>query len=281
MALLTKEKKAWVDQRKPQRIKGLALNPNAAVEMRYYAAMAALVRAMSAQTEADIHHLFISAPARAFYAQDDTLSGQAKMLSNMLTKKFQRIFDLGSKPIAKRMAEQADKASATSLKGSLKHLSGGLTLKTDILTGDLYEILNATVAENVALIKSISSDYLTQVQGAVMRSITTGNGLQDLVPFLQKQEGITLRRARIIARDQTRKAFSNINFARMEKLGVKEYEWLHSAGGQKPRKLHIAMSGKTYSIANPPIIDEKTGQRGKPGDLINCRCRAVPIIRFE
>jgi hypothetical protein len=35
------------------------------------------------------------------------------------------------------------------------------------------------VTENVGLIKSIPTQYLGGVQGAVMRSITTGNGMQD------------------------------------------------------------------------------------------------------
>jgi uncharacterized protein with gpF-like domain len=71
----------------------------------------------------------------------------------------------------------------------------------------------------------------------------------------------------------------------MDKLGIDKYEWLHSAGGQKPRQLHQHMSGKTYSLSNPPIIQQAKGSqpevRGKPGDLINCRCRMVPIIQFE
>jgi SPP1 gp7 family putative phage head morphogenesis protein len=272
--------RAWRDQRKPKMLRGKALNPSAPLEMRYYNAMASLIRAMSAHVEAEVHKLFVGETAQAFYSQD-SISTEAKVLTNEFVRKFQRIFNIASKPIAQTMTNQADRTSALALKSSLKDLSNGLTLKTDAISGDIYDVLNATVAENVALIKSISSDYLTQVQSAVMRSITTGNGLQDLVPFLQKQEGITLRRARVIARDQTRKAFSNLNFARMDKLGIKEYEWLHSAGGQKPRKLHISYSGRIFRVDQPPIIDEKTGQRGKPGDLINCRCRALPVIKFE
>src|SRR5262249_44803197 len=122
--------------------------------------------------------------------------------------------------------------------------------------------------------------YLNGVQQAVMRSITTGNGLKDLVPFLQKHRGITLRRARIIAEDQTRKAFSNISRIRMERVGIKEFEWLHSRGSLHPRKLHIDYSGKTFSFENPPIIEERTGERGFPGQAINCKCRMRPVVRF-
>lgn len=279
--LLTKKKSLWVSKRKPQQLKGLALNPNAASEDRYYIRLRRLILQMTTDTESQVRKLYAKPVAQAYFAQDDTMSAQAKLVMARLVEKFQGIFDIASTPYAARMTAEQSASSASSLEASLKKLSGGLTLKTSIISGDLKDILAATIQENVALIKSIPSQYFTQIEGAVMRSITTGNGEADLVPFLKKYEGVTIKRARIIARDQTRKAFANLNAARMQKIGIDEYEWLHSAGGQKPRKLHQRMSGEKYSLSNPPVIDEKTGQRGKPGDLINCRCRMVPIIKFN
>jgi len=273
--------KAWIPRRPLKKMKGLALNPSAAAEARYYSVLRKLIDQMSSETTVELRKLYAQPVAQEYFAQDATMSAQAKAVLAKLVEKFQPIFNIASKPIAAGVTAQADKSSASALEASLKHLSNGLTLKTDILTGELKDILTATIAENVSLIKSIPSEYFTQIQGAVMRSITTGRGEADLIPFLQKQGETTLKRARIIARDQTRKAFSNINFARMERIGIQEYEWLHSAGGQKPRKLHQRMSGNIYRIDQPPIIDEKTQQRGKPGDLINCRCRAIPVIKFE
>ena len=121
--------------------------------------------------------------------------------------------------------------------------------------------------------------------GAVMRSITTGKGVADLVPFFDRYEGITIRRARIIANDQTKKAYSNMNAIRMQKLGVDKYEWVHSSGGQEPRELHLHLNGSICSLKDPPIIQYAKGNqpeiRGKPGDLINCRCTMRPIIDFN
>jgi len=278
---LAPKRRAWVNQRKPDKMKGLALNPNAAIEFRYYGALSRLIEKMSKETESEIKRLFSEPHAKAYFAQDATISAQTKIAFAKLRASMQKIFDISATPLAEAMTNAESLSSAVSLHKSLEKLSGGLKLKTDFISGDLKEILGATINENVALIKSIPSEYFTQIESAVMRSITTGNGMQDLVPFVQKHEGITLRRARIIARDQTRKAFSNLNFARMDKVGIKEYEWLHSAGGQKPRHLHQRMSGNIYRIDEPPVIDEKTGQRGKPGDLINCRCRAIPVIKFD
>lgn len=271
----------WQGKPRPKQLRGTALNPNIASQARYYDKLRHLIQQMSDATTDTLDGFFKEPHVVTYFAQDASVAEQAREIMTVLRTKFDEIFSLAAPPLATTVATEASQSSATSLEGSLKQLSGGLTIDTHILTGEMKDILTATIAENVSLIKSISSEYFTQIQGAVMRSITTGNGLADLVPFLQSHENITLRRARIIARDQTRKAFSNMNFARMRQIGIQEYEWLHSAGGQKPRRLHQRMSGNIYRVDKPPIIDEKTGQRGKPGDLINCRCRAVPIIRFE
>lgn len=80
-----------------------------------------------------------------------------------------------------------------------------MTISASKVTDPLKNTLTASLAENVDLIKSIPQQYLSGVQQAVMRSITTGNGLQDLQPYLEKQGGVTERRATLIANDQTRK----------------------------------------------------------------------------
>lgn len=277
---LSPKRRKWVGQFKPEHLRGKPLNPNIASIARYYALLEKLIDKMTADYDRQLKKLFESSHAEEYFAQDATVAAQAKILTNELQRKFDDLFSLEAKPIAIYMADDADRSSAYMLASSLKELSGGLTIKTDVLTGELKDVLAATVSENVSLIKSISAQYHTQVQGAVMRSITTGNGLADLIPYLQKQRGVTLRRARIIANDQTRKAFANLNKGRMTKLGVQKFEWLHSAGGRVPRSQHVAMSGKIYSFDNLPVIDSKTGERGIPGQLINCRCRMIPVIDF-
>jgi len=90
-----------------------------------------------------------------------------------------------------------------------------------------------------------------------------------------------VRRARMIAHDQTRKAYNNLNRGRMEKLGLKKFKWLHTGGSAHPRKLHQMLNGLVFSFDDPPIIDEKTGERGIPGQAINCRCRMQVVLDLE
>lgn len=281
--ILTKKKAAWVKQFKPKRaIKGTPLNYNYALQLQYETAIKRLVRQMTEQTKRELIAFFKTETAEKFFATDASVGSGANKVTNQLTKKFQQLFNSRSKGLAEHMVSQADKASTAALHGSLKQLSGGLSLKTSVVTGDMKSVMTASIAENVGLIKSIPSQYLQKVQGSVMRSITTGNGLADLVPALDKFADEAFNRAKNIALDQTRKAYNSLNAGRMKKLGVTQYEWLHSGGGQHAREYHLyVLNGNIYSLDEPPIIDPKTGVRGKPGDLPNCKCRMRPVVSFD
>ena len=90
---------------------------------------------------------------------------------------FEKIFNLGAPDLAEEMLNDTDNASASSLRNSLKQLSGGLMLKTDILTSETQKRFQGQHRRDVSLIESIPKQYFTQIEGAVYRSITTGNGL--------------------------------------------------------------------------------------------------------
>jgi len=266
--MLTKKRKAWAAKRtEAPTFKGHRLANNVGVSTRYAERLSALVTQMTEQVTREVLRMY---RAEGNFAQDATIASQSRILMSTLQSKFNDLFARNAKRLAESMVEGASKASTTSLHSSLEKLSGGLSLKTSAMPPQVVEIYKAAVAENVALVKSISTDYLNQVQGSVMRSITSGRGLEDLVPALQKYEGVTHRRARNIALDQTRKTYNQINRGRMQALGVKSFMWHHSGGGAHPREDHVEMDGKVYRFDDPPVIDERTGERGIPGQAVNC-----------
>ena len=262
-------------------LKGKPLNYNAAVQTRYVLALEDMTRRMTVEWEREITALFRTPDAQQFFTQDASIASQARILTNALAEKFDALFRGNARPLASAMVNQSERASVTAVRESLREVAKDLAFKASIVTDPMRDVMTATVAENVSLIKSISSQYLHDVRAGVMRSISQGNGLQDLTPLMQKLQGQTLRRARNIALDQTRKAYNSINKGRLLGLGVGEYEWLHSGGTVHPRELHqFGLNGNVYRFDKPPVIDETTGERGIPGQAINCHCRMVPVIRF-
>lgn len=139
------------------------------------------------------------------------------------------------------------------------------------------DVRQATIKANVELIKSIPSQCLTQVQGAVMRSVQTGRDLGSLTKELQEQFGVTFRRAALISRSQNEMATSAITRMRQQELGITTAVWQHSSAGREPRPSHLANNGKTYEIAKG-WFDPEVKEFIWPGQLLNCRCSSRPVI---
>jgi len=279
---LTPQRKAWAAERGGHTFKGRPLNMPAASERRYQAELSAMVDQMTRIVARAVVRAFEEpAAVRADVALDAPSFTVlvARILARM-SERFDLLFTRRAGGLAETLTKGVSASSAVQLGASLKEVSGGLTLKTDVISGRVAEVLQASTKQNVALIKSIPQEYFKDIEGAVMRSIQEGNGAQDLRSTIEKIGHSTKKRANLIAVDQTRKATTAVNRARMQGLGIRKFEWLHSAGGKEPRPLHVAYNGRVFDLDNPPVIDERTGERGLPGQLINCRCRMVPVVSF-
>jgi SPP1 gp7 family putative phage head morphogenesis protein len=282
---LSKDKMKWVKNRNVF-LRGEKLNYNVSVEKRYKKELQEIIKKMTNESKLKILNLFRSKIGKEYFANDDSISSSARILMNELESKYNKFFSITSKSLAERMLESIKKISKTTLKASMKKLTGGLSLNTGIVSKGLKEISKATIAENVSLIKSIPEKYFKDITGSVMRSITTGEGLADLIPKFEKYEGISLRQAETLAHDQTSKAYSTINKIRLQNIGIKQFTWHHSNAGQKPRESHRKISGMIFSFDN--LIEElieagvtNEADQGLPGWPIWCRCTMNPVINFE
>ena len=297
---LTKKRAAYAENRKTNLL-GTKLAHNASLEQRYATSLRRLVLQMTSETLREVKKLFKTETSKEFITQqkaqiamdvrysrtantmDANIGSMARILMNALTDKFTKLFAIKSKLIVNNMLLGAEKTSTSAVHASLSKLSGGLSLKTGIVSPGYEDIVSAITAENVALIKSIPQKYLTDVTGSVMRSITQGQGLKDLVPEIQKYDGQTYRRAKNIALDQTRKAYNSINKDKLTTLGITHFKWIHTSGSVSPRESHLhILDGKTFSFEN--LIEEQTAlgvperDRGIPGYPQNCKCSFNPII---
>jgi len=288
---LSKSKAKWAKNRDVSLL-GNQLNYNVAIQQDYARDLKRLVRKMTIETRKEIIKLFKSETGKDFFEQqkeasamDASIGSMARILMNALTSKFTKLFDKSGKIYAEKMMNQTGKASQASLFGSLKQLSGGLSLKTSVVPDGMEDVVKASIEENVSLIKSIPAQYFKDITGSVMRSITTGRGLKDLIPEISKYDGQTERRANNIALDQTRKAYNSINKQRMQALGVKQFKWIHSGGGQKPRESHIKIDGRIFNFDTLYQEQAELGvpeaDRGIPGLAVYCRCTMVPVINFQ
>ena len=205
-------------------------------------------------------------------AQDATPASELQAEMDRLGAQWLKNFDDGAEKLAAWFAQKTKSYADNTLAMILKDAGFTVDFKMTPTMRDAYQ---AVIHEQVGLIKSIPRQYLLEVQGMVMRSVQTGRDLSHITDELQKRYGITRRRAELISRDQNNKATSVMNRARQLEIGITEAKWRHSHAGQHPRISHLEADGKVYNIAEGCKID---GEYIWPGEKINCRCTAKPIL---
>lgn len=272
---LTRKRERWAAPRNAT-LKGDPLKYPAPAAMRYQKSLDELVRAMRADYQREILKLWRQSDMDV--TVDANIGSQMRILFSYLGEKWSKRFAARAKEITDRMIRSVDRHSKAALNESLKKISGGLTIKVPDMPGTMQEALKATIAENVSLITSISSQYQERVEGIVYRSIQQGGrGAADIYDDLIKVGGMSERRAHNIATDQTRKATTAFNAERAKSVGIKKGIWRHSSGSAEPRKMHLELDGQEFDLDKPPVIDPD-GTRGLPGYLPNCRCFWTPVI---
>jgi len=263
---------------------GGELNPSIGIGAEFYKPLRIALEKMAKEIKremiAALHVAGLDVPRYGQDAADG--SYQVRIRLNALTRKWDPIFGKLAAKLTDRMIKRTLTHSAATLGMSLRQISKDFEVNTRYIDARLKQVINASTEEAAGLIKLIPQQYLGDVQGAVMRSITRGHGLKDLVPTLNRLYDGRLKHARMVALDQTRKAYSNVNAARLQKIGCEAFVWIHTGGGKHPRKDHIALSGKEFKFSDPPVIGVMYGQevRGKPGDMPNCRCVMKPVFNW-
>lgn len=202
----------------------------------------------------------------------------AKELQRAL-KKLRRRWKGQFDEAADRLADYFARASANRSDAELRSIlrKGGWTVKFK-MTAAMRDVMAATIAENVALIRSIPDEFYTDVEGLVMRGVTAGRDLKVIADGLEQKIGVARRRAEFISRDQVNKMTASFTRVRQVELGITEAIWLHSGGGKKPRPTHVKKSGKRYDVAKG-WYDPAVKRFILPGSEPNCRCVSRPVIK--
>jgi len=253
-----------------------ALVPNAGVEEAYRKQLQDLVTAMSKS---------VIYWTRAAWRKDDPteivdLAQDAKPMQALrrsmrkMIDTWQAKFDALAPELAKVFVDGATSTTQAAFQAELA--KAGFAVKFQ-MTPAMREGYQAVLSENVALIKSIPSQYLTQVEGDVWRAVSQGYDLESLTSTLQQRYGVTHRRASFIAKDQASKAKSITEKVRRLELGITKAIWRHSHGGREPRPSHVKAGADklVYDIAKGAYID---GEWIQPGYLPRCGCSSRAII---
>jgi SPP1 gp7 family putative phage head morphogenesis protein len=136
--------------------------------------------------------------------------------------------------------------------------------------------------EHIALIRSIPEEAKQRFTGLLRDASKKQTRVETIAKALEENEGITHRRARLIARDQVLTLNAKLNRDRHERAGIEEYVW-HTVRDGSVRSNHSHLHGKKFRYDDPPIGGgTREDEPGNPGDGIGCRCQAIPVVpEFE
>lgn len=285
---------------------GKAVRPNAGIRAWYRSVLRALVDDMTETTKKRLARLYRKyekqlRPRTA--ALDANISSRAEAELRELQKQIEDEFRKKARRIAEQFVTRTQKYANSTTKDSVKGMFNdaawaGFTVKKASISESMDAVLKASLYENVALIKDLPEKYFNAVAGAVYRNIAAGETSGAIEKALSYCGRIAQRRAELIARDQSQKAFEALSREHMKAAGITHFEWVATGGGLYPRELHhthVSHGGLNhgiYSFDNPPIIQEayipKTPRgtargpiRGFPGDLPCCQCIKRPVLIMD
>jgi ADP-ribose pyrophosphatase YjhB (NUDIX family) len=190
--------------------------------------------------------------------------------STLWTRRIEKV----STSIARDFA--VNNRNATSAAMQVKLAKAGFTVKFKA-TSASTNALDAVIAENVGLIRTIPQKFLGDVEVAVWQAVMSGSDLDTLSRDIKAKYGVAWRRAALIAMDQNAKAKAAMERARREEVGITQAVWMHSHAGVVPRPTHVAMNDKGYEVSTG-MWDSAVQKYIWPGTEINCRCSDRAVV---
>lgn len=133
-------------------------------------------------------------------------------------------------------------------------------------------------SENLKLyIKKFTDEEILKLREEVIKITQEGFRREKLVSLIQERYGVSKHKAKFLAKQETSLLTAQYTKARYQEAGIKKFQWTRSHA-KKPDKFHEKYYGKIFDFNNPPIIDERTGQKGLPGERFGCSCGLRAVI---
>lgn len=126
-------------------------------------------------------------------------------------------------------------------------------------------------AENVSLIRSLTTTPLDEVERLIVRAFAAGDRHEDIAKEIEHRFNVARSRARLIARDQVGKLNAQVGRDANKSIGLNQFRW-RSVRDKSVRPQHQEWDRKS-KIA-PFSYDGTDGYRPPelPGEAVQCRC---------
>ena len=154
------------------------------------------------------------------------------------------------------------------------------------LTPERRKRIAAEWGENMQLwIKDFNEKEITELRQNMMRTIFSGDRYGSAIKTIQDSYGVTERKAKFLARQETSLLMAKFKQTRYEDAGVRYYRWGCVAGSKNHpvRPWHKALEGKVFRWDEPPVTTKpgEAQRKCNPSQDYNCRCFARPLVNYR
>lgn len=210
------------------------------------------------------------AGARYAKSMDKNVAKQMTFEFNKLLKAWDKKTSEIADKLARRMVNTTEKYA------NLNFISQDEAFDIKGRSPNVKAQLQAIYERNYNLVKSLPDEIIGRYRHAFLNNVENFDR-EALYKQAKVFKGISNRKAKLIARDQTQKAVVGYTQARAEQLGFEYYEWL-TAGDGRVSTEHRHLNGRIYRYDRPTAIIDDYGTKGHPSQRINCRCVQVAVV---
>lgn len=143
-------------------------------------------------------------------------------------------------------------------------------------------------------VKKFTDEQVLDLRQKVRDNVFQGSRRESMIKDIKDSYGVTDKKAKFLARQETNLLMAKYKETKYVSAGVPEYRWAcvkmpHQSSPKaiyKPgdvRYSHGILEGIIFSWNDPPVTTApgQTQRRNNPGQDYNCRCYAIPIVRFK
>lgn len=155
----------------------------------------------------------------------------------------------------------------------------GLNVIVPELTKQQKEEIAASYTNNIKdyMIKDFAEERIPEMRQKVQELVLSGARRDVVEEMLLKNYGIDERKAKFLARNETCIMLAEYKKVTYQEMGADGFIWNTIIDGRE-RELHKQLNGTKWTFNNLPIIDERTGQRGLPGETYNCYHKDTEVL---
>lgn len=146
---------------------------------------------------------------------------------------------------------------------------------TDFIAKQFSEDYTDTIRFDI---KNALPEQIVKMREVVGQMAIEGESRITIQKYIENNFVKDQKKAKFLARNESSIAVTEYLKAKYQENGSEEFKWIANLD-ERVRDEHKKLNGTIHRYDNPPIIDERTGTRGIPGEFYNCRCTFVPIFK--